>query len=123
MRKEMMKMKIKSISDIPNAIFNPLKSWAEQSTGNWNILIGVGFLLFIGSAIFAYVFYKKIGQDDERTNKIFLKSSYFMLWAIILCDVIFPKDYMWNIFFLFKYALAILAGGIYMAIQYKKDLS
>ncbi|MFF2755723.1 DUF2178 domain-containing protein [Psychrobacillus sp. NPDC058041] len=116
-------MKIKSISDIPNAIFNPLKSWAEQSTGNWNILVGVGFLLFMGSAIFAYVFYKKIGQDDERTNKIFLKSSYFMLWAIILCDIIFPKDYMWNIFFLFKYALAILAGGIYMAIQYKKDLS
>lgn len=123
MRKEMIKMKIKSISDIPNVIFNPLKSWAEQSTGNWNILIGVGFLLFMGSAIFAYVFYKKIGQDDERTNKIFLKNSYFMLWAIILCDIIFPKDYMWNIFFLFKYALAILAGGIYMAIKYKKDLS
>lgn len=36
-------MKIKSISDIHNAIFHPLKSWAEQSTGNWNILIGVGF--------------------------------------------------------------------------------
>ncbi|KOS68937.1 hypothetical protein AEA09_10520 [Lysinibacillus contaminans] len=116
-------MEIKSISDIPNAIFYPLKSWAEQSTGNWNILVGVGFLLLIGSAIFAYVFYKKIGQDDERTNKIFLKSSYYMLLAIILCDMIFPNDYMWNIFFLFKYALAILAGGIYMAVQYKKDFS
>ncbi|MHA0855717.1 DUF2178 domain-containing protein [Paenibacillus sp. CMAA1364] len=113
----------KLFSDIHNAIFSPLKSWAEQSTGNWNILIGVGFLLLMGSVIFAYVFYKKIGQDDERTNKIFLKSSYFMLCAIILCDIIFPKEYMWNIFFLFKYALAILVGGIYMAIQYKRDLS
>lgn len=113
----------KSISDIHNAIFSPLKIWAEQSTGNWNILIGVGFLLLIGSSIFAYVFYKKIGKDDERTNKIFLKSSYCMLWAIILCDMIFPKDAMWTIFFLFKYALAFLAGGMYLAVQYKKDFS
>lgn len=116
-------MKIKSISDIPNAIFYPLKSWAEQSSGNWNILVGVGGLLLIGSAIFAYVFYKKIGQDDERTNKIFLKSSYCMLWTIILCDMIFPKDYMWNIFFMFKYTLAFLAAGIYLAVQNKKDFS
>ena len=110
-------------SDIHYAIFNPLKSWAEQSNGNWNILIGVGFLLLISSAIFAFVFYKKIGKDDERTSKIFLKSSYCVLWVIVLCDMIFPKEYMWNIFFLFKYGLAFLAGGIYLAVQYKKDFS
>ncbi|MER2172556.1 MAG: DUF2178 domain-containing protein, partial [Psychrobacillus psychrodurans] len=34
-----------NFSDISNAIFYPLKSWAEQSTGNWNLLIGFGFLL------------------------------------------------------------------------------
>jgi len=113
----------KFFSDIHNAIFSPLKSWAEHSTGNWNILIGFGFLLVIGCAIFAYVFYKKIGQDDERTNKIFLKSSFYMLLAIILCDVIFPKDDMWTIFFLFKYSLAFLAGGVYLAVQYKKDFT
>jgi hypothetical protein len=118
-----MKMEIKSISDIPNAIFYPLKSWAEQSPGNWNILVGVGFLLLMGSAIFAYVFHKKMGPADERTKNISLKSAYCVLWAILLCDIIFPKDYMWNIFFLYKYALAFLAGGIYLAIQYKKDLS
>ncbi|WP_433747813.1 DUF2178 domain-containing protein [Falsibacillus pallidus] len=116
-------MKIKSISDIPNAMFYPLKSWAEQSSTNWNVLIGVGGLLLIASAIFCYIFYKKIGQDDERTHKIFLKSSYYMLLAIILCDVLFPKDYMWNMFFLFKYTLAFIAGGIYLAVQYKRDFS
>lgn len=87
------------------------------------MLIGVGFLLLMGSAIFAYVFYKKTGQAVERTNQVFLKSSYCMLGAIILCDIIFPKDNMWPIFFLFKYTLAFLAGGIYMAVQYKKDFS
>ncbi|MER0467950.1 DUF2178 domain-containing protein [Bacillus cabrialesii subsp. cabrialesii] len=113
----------KFFSDIHNAIFSSLKSWAEQSTGNWNILIGVGFLLVMGSAIFVYVCYKKIGKEDERTNKIYLKSSSYMLVVIILCDTIFPKDYMWTIFFLYKYALAFLAAGIYLAVQYKKDFS
>ncbi|MEK4510484.1 DUF2178 domain-containing protein [Paenibacillus sp. FSL K6-2524] len=113
----------KYFSVIHDAIFPPLKSWAEQSPGNWNILLGVGFLLLIGSMILVYVFYKMIGQDDERTYKINLKSSYYMLLAIILCDMIFPKEYMWNIFFLYKYSLAFLAGGIYLAVQYKKDFS
>lgn len=116
-------MKLNSVSEISDAVFKPLKSWAEQSPGNWNLLIGVGLLLLMGSAIFAFVFYKKLGQDDERTHKIFLKSTFWMLLAIVLCDILFPKDYMWNIFFLFKYVLAFLAGGIYMAVQYKKEIS
>ncbi|MDP4526257.1 DUF2178 domain-containing protein [Bacillus halotolerans] len=113
----------KFFSDFQNEIFSTLKSWAEQSTGNWNILIGVGFLLVMGSAVFVYVFYKKFGQDDERTNKIYLKSSSYMLLVIILCDMIFPKDDMWTIFFLYKYALAFLAAGIHLTVQYKKDFS
>ncbi|MDO7908748.1 DUF2178 domain-containing protein [Paenibacillus sp. JX-17] len=113
----------KFMSDLQNAIFSPLKSWAEESTGNWNILVGIGFLLVMGSVIFAYVFFKKFGQQDERTNKIFLKSGSYMLLAIILCDMILPKDDMWTIFFLYKYTLAFLAGGIYLAVQYKKDIS
>ncbi|MBM7713252.1 hypothetical protein JOC94_000218 [Bacillus thermophilus] len=110
-------------SNIHDAIFSPLRSWAEQSQGNWNILVVVGFLLVMGSAIFVYIFHRKMGPADERTSKISLKSAYFMLLTIVLCDIIFPKDYMWNIFFTFKYALAFLAGGIYLAVQYKKDFS
>jgi hypothetical protein len=116
-----MKMEIKSISDIPGAAFYPLKSWAEQSTDNWNILLGIGFLLLMASIVLAYVFYKKMGNEDERTINIHLKSSYFMLLTIILCDIVFPTEYMANIFFLYKYALAILAGGVYLAVQYKRD--
>ena len=111
------------MSSIHSAIFSPLRSWAEQSASNWNILIMVGFLLVVCSGIFTYLYYKKIGSEDERTRTIFLKSSYVMLLTIILCDIIFPKDYMWTIFFLFKYGLAFLAGGIHMAIQYKKDMA
>ncbi|TGB01097.1 DUF2178 domain-containing protein [Halobacillus salinus] len=116
-------MNDKLLPKIHNAIFSPLRSWAEQSSGNWNILLGIGFLLLIVSIIFAYVFYKKIGTEDERTNTIFLKSSFFMLLTVIFCDMVFPKEYMWNIFFLFKYGFAILAGGLFMAIQYRRDFT
>ncbi len=62
-----------------------------------------------------------MGKADERTNQITLISTLIMLCVIILCDVIFPKEYMWQIFFLFKYSLAFCASGIYLAIRYKKD--
>ncbi|MFD0048349.1 DUF2178 domain-containing protein [Actinomycetes bacterium NPDC127524] len=114
-------MKIKSISDIPDALFYPLKSWAEQSPGNWNILIGIGFILLIIGGILTYVLQKKMGKADERTKQISLNSALIMLCGVILCDVILPKEYMWQIFLLFKYSLAFIASGIYLAFRYKKD--
>ncbi|MBX0314638.1 DUF2178 domain-containing protein [Planococcus glaciei] len=106
---------------VSNAIFHPLKSWAEQSTGNWNMLIGSGFVLLMIACILAYAFYKKIGSEDERTKQISLNSAFILLCVVILCDMIFPKEYMWQIFFLYKYSFAILAAGIYLAVRYKKD--
>jgi len=113
---------IEMITDkIGNAIFNPLKTWTEQSNSNWNMLIGIGILLLVFGLILIYVFHKKMGAADERTSQINLKSALVMLCGIILCDLIFPKEYMWQIFFLFKYSLALIAAGIYLAVRYKKD--
>ena len=108
---------------IENAIFTPLKTWTEQSNSNWNMLIGIGFLSFIVGAVLIYVLQKKMGMSvpDERTKHIGLKSSLVVLYGVFLCDLIFPKEYMWQIFFLFKYSLAFLAAGIYLAVRYKKD--
>lgn len=117
----MIKMEIKFISDIHDTVFHSLRSWAEQSPGNWNILIGSGFVLLLIGGILTYVFHKKMGKADERTLQISLKSTFVMLCIIILCDLIFPKEYMWQIFFLFKYSLAFLVSGIYLAFRYKKD--
>ncbi|NPC91251.1 DUF2178 domain-containing protein [Bacillus sp. WMMC1349] len=108
-------------SEISDTIFYPLKTWAEESQGNWNMLLGIGFVLFIGGGILTWVFRKKMGKADERTNEISLKSSLFMLSGIVVCDMIFPKEYMWQIFFLYKYSFAFIASGIYLAIRYKKD--
>ncbi|PFW75778.1 DUF2178 domain-containing protein [Priestia aryabhattai] len=108
---------------IENVIFTPLKTWTEQSNSNWNMLIGIGLLSLIIAMILVYVLQKKMGMSvsDERTSQINLKSALVMLIGVILCDLIFPKEYMWQIFFLFKYSLAFLAAGIYLAIRYKRD--
>lgn len=116
-------MKIKSISDTPNAAFYSLKTWAESSSSNWNILIGLGSILLLTGVITIYFYTKKIGKEDEYSQKIYYKASLAMLLTIVICDILFPKTYMWNQFFMFKYALAFIVAGISMAIQYRKDFS
>ncbi len=111
----------KTSTNISNSIFYPLKTWVENSNGNWNTLLGVGFIFLLIGIVLVYTFTKKIGREDERTNPIYLKSAYVMLLVIVLLDLLFPKEYMWQIFFLFKYSLAFIVSGIYLAIQYKKD--
>ena len=117
-------MKNESISGkITNTIFEPLKIWVEESNSNWNMLIGIGFVLLIVGVIMLFAYTFKMGKGDERTSQIQLKCALIMLIGIILCDTIFPKDYMWQIFFLFKYAIAFIASGIYLAVRYTKDFS
>ncbi|WP_102029155.1 DUF2178 domain-containing protein [Salirhabdus sp. Marseille-P4669] len=110
-----------NFTEISNTIFNPLKSWAEQSQGNWNVLIVSGFILVFVGVILTLVLQKKMGKADERTKHISLNSAMIVLYVVILCDLIFPKEYMWQVFFLFKYAFAFLASAIYLAVRYKKD--
>lgn len=115
-------MKINSLSDIPNALFYPLKEWSEQSVGNFNLLVGIGFVFVMFSAAFVIFYSIKTGKSDERTTLISLKSAYFMLVAIIVCDLFFPKGYLVNQFFMFKYGIACFVSGLYLWLQSKKDL-
>lgn len=120
MWKEVIKM-WKSSTEISNSIFSPLRTWAEASPGNWNILIGSGFVLLLVGVALLIGFTMKMGKTDERTNKIGLQTALVILYVVIFFDVVFPKEYMWQIFFLFKYGLASIASGIYLAIRYKKE--
>lgn len=114
-------MKIKSLSDIPEAMFYPLKEWSEQSIGNFNLLVGIGFIFVMFSAIFVVTYSIKMGKSDERTLLISLKSAYIMLVAIIACDMFFPRGYLVNQFFMFKYGIACFVSGLYLFLQYRKD--
>lgn len=112
---------MKSISSVSETMFHPVKSFAEESSSNWNMLLCLGLVLLLLGVILTYVFQRKLGKPDERTKQVSLKSGFIILFGIILCDVIFPKTYMWEIFFIYKYAMAFIASGIYLAIRYKKD--
>lgn len=115
-------MKDNSITGrITEKIFHPFKIWVEESTDHWNMMIVGGLGLIIIGVILLFVYRSKIGKTDERTSPIYLKCTYIMFAVVTLLDCIFPKEYMWQLFFLFKYSLAFIAGGIYLAIRYKKD--
>jgi len=109
--------------EISNNIFHPLKTWAENSNANWNMLIGIGFVLMMVGVALLLAIMVKMGKSDERTNQIHLKSMLIFLYVVIFFDVIFPKEYMWQIFFLFKYSLAFIVSGIHLAVRYKRDFS
>lgn len=113
----------KTSTEISDAIFHPLKTWAEESTSNWNMLVGIGFVWVFISLILLFVLFKKMGKADERTKQIQLRSALMMLLIIIFCDIFFPKEYMWQIFFLFKYAIAFFVTVIYLTLQYRRDFS
>lgn len=62
-------MKIKSISEISYTIFYPLKTWAEKSTGNWNMLLCIGIILLLVGVILTYVFQKNwVRLTKEQTK-------------------------------------------------------
>lgn len=109
------------ISETLRAMFQPLKTWIEASTDHWNMLIGIGFILFSAGIILVFLCYRTIGKQDESNTQLYYQSVFVLLSVLVLCDLIFPKEYMWQLFFLYKYALAFLACGIYLAFRYIKD--
>lgn len=114
-------MKIKSLMDVPTALFYPLKEWTEKSITNFNIFIGIGMIFLLFSIGLLLIYSSKIGKSDERSSNIHLKGAYFILMTIIISDLLFPRDYLVNQFFMFKYGLACFAGGLYLLFQYRKD--
>ncbi|MCF6419733.1 MAG: DUF2178 domain-containing protein [Furfurilactobacillus sp.] len=116
-------MQIKSLSDIPDALFWPLKQWVEQSNLNLNILVGFSLILIVLITLGWSIMTRKIGKvQDERTAKIYLTASSIMLSANLACDIIFPTDYLMNQFRMIKYIIMFLAGLIYLFTKYRKEI-
>ncbi|PEW24637.1 6-aminohexanoate hydrolase, partial [Bacillus cereus] len=66
-----------------------LNKWMLESTGNFNIVVGLTALLFLGSVIALIIIYKKIGKPDARTNPIYFKIISCMFTTQILMNCIF----------------------------------
>ncbi|AUV71616.1 hypothetical protein [Lactiplantibacillus plantarum] len=114
-------MESRNLSNLSGAIFYSLKEWSEQSVSNFNILIAISFAFLMVSCAFCVICFIKIGRADERTTVISLKGAYAMLIVIVVCDMIFPRTYLVNQFFMFKYGIACFVSGMYAWLQCRKD--
>ncbi|UPL47406.1 MULTISPECIES: 6-aminohexanoate hydrolase [Bacillus] len=103
-----------------------LNKWMLESTGNFNIVVGLTTLLFLGSVIALIIIYKKIGKPDERTNPIYFKIISCMFTTQILMNCIFislvGKDIenFRQIFILFE-AFVFFVGAIYSFKLYRQE--
>ncbi|MGH0942972.1 6-aminohexanoate hydrolase [Bacillus mycoides] len=103
-----------------------LNKWMLESTGNFNIVVGLTALLFLGSVIALIIIYKKIGKPDERTNPIYFKIISCMFTTQILMNCIFislvGKDIknFRQIFILFE-AFVFFVGAIYSFKLYRQE--
>ncbi|MCU4980992.1 6-aminohexanoate hydrolase (plasmid) [Bacillus cereus] len=103
-----------------------LNKWMLESTGNFNIVVGLTALLFFGSVIALIIIYKKIGKRDERTNPIYFNIISCMFTTQILMNCIFislvGKDIenFRQIFILFE-AFVFFIGAIYSFKLYRQE--
>ncbi|PFM26196.1 6-aminohexanoate hydrolase [Bacillus cereus] len=103
-----------------------LNKWMLESTGNFNIVVGLTELLFLGSVIALIIIYKKIGKPDEKTNGIYFKIISCMFSTQILMNCIFISlvgkdiEHFRQIFILFE-ALVIFVGAIYSFKLYRQE--
>ncbi|PDY50190.1 6-aminohexanoate hydrolase [Bacillus toyonensis] len=103
-----------------------LNKWMLESTGNFNIVVGLTALLFLVSVIALIIIYKKIGKPDEKTNGIYFKIISCMFSTQILMNCIFISlvgkdiEHFRQIFILFE-ALVIFVGAIYSFKLYRQE--
>jgi hypothetical protein len=103
-----------------------LNKWMLESTANFNIVVGLTALLFLGSVIALIIIYKKIGKPDERTNPVYFKIISCMFTTQILMNCIFiflvGKDIenFRQIFILFE-AFVFFIGAIYSFKLYRQE--
>ncbi|MBC6973924.1 6-aminohexanoate hydrolase [Bacillus pseudomycoides] len=103
-----------------------LNKWMLESTNNFNIVVGLTAILFLGSVIALFIISKKFGQPDERTNGIYFKIISCMFTTQILMNCIFislvGKDIenFRQIFILFE-AFVFFVGAIYSFKLYRQE--
>lgn len=104
-----------------------LNNWMLESTDNFNIVIGITAILLLGSIVILFIFSRKIGQPDERTNAIYLKIISCMFTTQIIMNAIFISlvdsniEYFRQFFLLFQ-GIVFLIGAIYAIRLYRKEI-
>lgn len=103
-----------------------LDNWMLESSQNFNIVVGITLVLYIGSVLVLSFIGNKFGKPNERTNGIYLKIISCMFTTQIIMNAIFILlvhrniEYFRQFFILFQ-GVTFLVGAIYAARLYKKE--
>ncbi|MEQ2527269.1 6-aminohexanoate hydrolase [Robertmurraya yapensis] len=103
-----------------------LNNWMLESSQNFNIVVGLTMVLYVGSLLVLFYIGKKFGKPDERTNGIYLKISSCMFTTQLIVSAIFISlvdrniEYFRQFFILFQ-AIVFIVGAIYAFRLYRKD--
>lgn len=106
---------------ISESWFEPLRVWAEQSVAQYNQVIGSCLVFFFAACIFYFYEWIYLWRADERIKVIRYASYYWMFGAVVFCDLLFSKTYLWHIFFLLKYGIVLTVGALYIVIRKIRD--
>ncbi|PFR21462.1 6-aminohexanoate hydrolase [Bacillus cereus] len=102
-----------------------LNKWMLESTDNFNIVVGLTAILFLGSVIALFIICKKFGQPDERTNAIYLKIVSCMFFTQLIMNGAFislvGKDMYFRQFFILFEAIVFFVGAIYSFKLYRQE--
>lgn len=107
-------------------MINVLNDWMLESTGNFNVIIGIIMAIFIISFLTLAYVGMRVGKPDERTNGIYLKIASSMFIVQVIMNAIFISligieiEYFRQFFIMFQ-AIVFLIGAFYSFGLYRKD--
>jgi hypothetical protein len=103
-----------------------LNNWMLKSAQNFNVIVGLTMVLYLGSLVVLWYISNKFGKPDERTNAIYLKIISCMFTTQLIMNAIFISlvnrdiEYFRQFFILFQ-GNVFLVGAIYAYRLYRKD--
>ncbi|PWW28871.1 hypothetical protein DFO73_105107 [Cytobacillus oceanisediminis] len=103
-----------------------LNNWMLESSQNFNVIVGLTMVLYVGSLVVLWYICNKFGKPDERTNAIYLKIISCMFTTQLIMNAIFISlvdrniEYFRQFFILFQ-GIVFLVGAIYAFRLYRKD--
>ncbi|SFB24709.1 hypothetical protein SAMN04488072_11172 [Lentibacillus halodurans] len=103
-----------------------LNNWMLESSRNFNIIVGLTIVIYLGSLFVLVYIGNKFGKLDERTNAIHLKiiscmfTTQLIINATFILSVNRDIEYFRQFFILFQ-GIVFLVGAIYAFILYRRD--
>jgi len=103
-----------------------LNNWMLESSNNFNIIVGITMILYLGSLIVLFIIAAKFGKPDERTNGLYLKITSCMFLTQLIMNSLFISlvdrniEYFRQFFLLFQ-GFVFLIGAVYALRLFRKE--